>query len=429
MKRILGMFVGIAFALAFSSPSTAETFDLDGVVGNWTGGSSTDYLPAESLLPCPPGLTSPSGGCFPSAFGPGSSVTVDIAGSDVTLVGGTLEIDSVAVVLSGTIVLVTDATIAIEGGAVGTLCGDSILWSTSANYSAAGTLTCFAENCGLISMPVGVPIPISYLNSLQGTVPTASLSLGRWDLNSAHDSIVSTSSLAVASLTGPNAAQPDQPASGYTFAPIFQDDDLDGVVNWVDICPGVANPDQEDVDLDGLGDPCDNCMLAANPTQTDSDGDSLGNDCDPDDDNDGLTDAREAGLDTNPLSVDTDADGLGDAAEVAAGTSPLDGDSDDDGSGDLPDNCRTVANIGQQNSDADALGDACDHSRRSTNPDPLDRGRIGDIGDPPPAGVGDLCQNADFTGDGGVDLVDIDLVRRALAGIEGEIDPRIPPEP
>jgi subtilisin family serine protease len=49
-------------------------------------------------------------------------------------------------------------------------------------------------------------------------------------------------------------------------------------------------------------------------------------------DGDGLTDAVEAGLGTNPLDADSDDDGLADGAEVDThGTDPLDPDSDDDG--------------------------------------------------------------------------------------------------
>ena len=54
-----------------------------------------------------------------------------------------------------------------------------------------------------------------------------------------------------------------------------------------------------------------------------------------DSDGDGLTDAVETGLGTNPLDADSDDDGLSDGAEVNThSTNPLDADSDDDGFGD-----------------------------------------------------------------------------------------------
>ena len=50
-----------------------------------------------------------------------------------------------------------------------------------------------------------------------------------------------------------------------------------------------------------------------------------------DDDGDGLTEAEEQALGTNPLLADTDGDGLSDKAEQTAGTNPLLADTDGDG--------------------------------------------------------------------------------------------------
>ena len=56
---------------------------------------------------------------------------------------------------------------------------------------------------------------------------------------------------------------------------------------------------------------------------------ALGTSADSDDD--GLTDAEEAALGTDPGNADSDGDGLADGAEVELGTNPLSSDTDNDG--------------------------------------------------------------------------------------------------
>jgi sugar lactone lactonase YvrE len=57
------------------------------------------------------------------------------------------------------------------------------------------------------------------------------------------------------------------------------DTDGDGLLDFEDDCPKIANPDQKDTDGDGVGDVCDNCPLVANPDQKDSVGDGIGDAC------------------------------------------------------------------------------------------------------------------------------------------------------
>jgi len=101
-----------------------------------------------------------------------------------------------------------------------------------------------------------------------------------------------------------------------------------------------------DYDLDGIPNSTDNCPNDANPGQLDNDGDGDGDACDPDDDNDGLDDAFEAGIGTDPFSPDSDGDGLDDGFEVGydgnagvytpgADLNPLSQDTDGDGFGDF----------------------------------------------------------------------------------------------
>jgi MYXO-CTERM domain-containing protein len=216
--------------------------------------------------------------------------------------------------------------------------------------------------------------------------------------------------------------------------------------NKLDNCQFIPNPGQENNVKNGpddaLGDVCDpdddndgvpdtivltfggqllpvdpnkmdNCQFDVNSDQADTDTDGLGDVCDDDDDNDGLSDATEVLLGTNPLSADTDGDGIPDNIEVcpSIGTCDLatitvavntdgdalidaldvdsdndgipdsiekgpnstpvdtdgdgtpdyrDLDSDGDGVLDKTDNCRTTPNANQTDADMNGQGDACD---------------------------------------------------------------------
>jgi hypothetical protein len=71
-----------------------------------------------------------------------------------------------------------------------------------------------------------------------------------------------------------------------------------------------------DTDGDGLLFASDNCPVSANPDQADLDGDHAGDACDPDQDGDGLSDALEASIGSDPRSGNTDGDAVGDAADA-----------------------------------------------------------------------------------------------------------------
>jgi len=233
MKRILGMVVAIAGVLAFSSAATAAlvTFDLSGVVGTWS--RSTDANAADPLLnggPCgATGLGSSTPGsalnCFRYAYRAGSSVTVDITGSAVTMVGGTLGIDAVTPLLFGDVVLTADISNTIFGAtaytpaATGTLVGDSILWSTAANHTSfQGTWTCVGPSCALLSLPEGFPVPFAPVYAaLTNTTAVTALVLGQWDLDALHTAITGSTT---AVTTWSNVAEDgNRRNSGLTFGP------------------------------------------------------------------------------------------------------------------------------------------------------------------------------------------------------------------
>jgi len=87
-----------------------------------------------------------------------------------------------------------------------------------------------------------------------------------------------------------------------------------------------------DTDGDGVADAVDNCPQISNPGQADLDDDGEGDACDNDIDGDGLDNATELSLETDPANPDSDGDGLTDGEELNTfGTDPNDSDSDSDG--------------------------------------------------------------------------------------------------
>tara|TARA_B100000676_G_scaffold58987_1_gene58130 strand:+ start:842 stop:6118 length:5277 start_codon:yes stop_codon:yes gene_type:complete len=132
------------------------------------------------------------------------------------------------------------------------------------------------------------------------------------------------------------------------------DDDNDGVIDGMDMCPlGLmgwssspgsdfdgdgCKDSEEDADDDNDGFPDESDALPLNQAEwSDSDMDGIGDNADTDDDNDGLSDSDEDAEGTNPKDSDTDDDGFNDGVD----TFPLNpkewADSDGDGYGDNED--------------------------------------------------------------------------------------------
>jgi hypothetical protein len=103
---------------------------------------------------------------------------------------------------------------------------------------------------------------------------------------------------------------------------------------------------------------------------------------------------------SNPGQEDTDGDGDGDACDNCLTIpNPDQQDVDGDDIGDVCDNCRTVVNRGQEDGDGDGRGDVCDNCPSTPNADQRDAD--GDR-------LGDACDNCDFVGNPGQEDTDGD---------------------
>lgn len=141
-----------------------------------------------------------------------------------------------------------------------------------------------------------------------------------------------------------------------------------GSFNKCDI--GAFETTKTDTDGDGIVDAIDNCPFVINPDQDDMSGNGIGNACDPDIDGDGVLNENDffptislhQGMPEGQLRVDTDGDGIPDACDAACTSAGMyaDPDADGDGVANAQDNCPMVYNPDQADTDGDGIGNSCD---------------------------------------------------------------------
>ena len=150
------------------------------------------------------------------------------------------------------------------------------------------------------------------------------------------------------------------------------DTDEDGIIDGVDNCPTIKNPDQLDSNLvDEGGDACAQCP---NLIGLDIDEDLYDDGCDrclgpgpngADDDEDGLDDGCDPCMaGTSQFPIDFNQNGVGDGCEVCFEVPQ--GDADQDGLDDACDRCQAGP---PHDEDGDGVDDACDNCPLDPNPD------------------------------------------------------------
>jgi len=211
MKRILGMVSALTAVLAFGSVSHAGLVTLDFSPSGGGGSVNSE----SSFCPGSPGCVSTGATFYVTPFDVGSNAVVDIEGSSVSLVSGTLNINATTIT-GGIGGIITNVVVQL-GPTTGTLSGQTILWSAPSTLTTTGTWQCLAGICTLTGLTAGVNYPIASLSAVTGTVAVNPVDLGKWYLNAGLNQVL-TSTRAIDATGGPSPPPgPGLPAQWYTF--------------------------------------------------------------------------------------------------------------------------------------------------------------------------------------------------------------------
>lgn len=194
---------------------------------------------------------------------------------------------------------------------------NSILWNPDALTELNGA----SSVLGSVVRTVGTPVEPTFVDAANGDYRLAPGS-SAIDVGTLFDVIPARDLAGEWRMQG---AAPD--AGAYESAGSIADADSDGLPDFYE---GDGDPDGDTVpnslDLDSDGDG----ILDADEGDTDSDGDGTPDYLDLDSDDDGLSDAVEFANGWNPYDADTDGDGLGDLYESENGLDPAVADSGSD---------------------------------------------------------------------------------------------------
>lgn len=181
----------------------------------------------------------------------------------------------------------------------------------------------------------------------------------------------------------------------------------------------------EDFDIDGIADIQDNCVVIANADQRDADNDGYGSICDADLNNDHIVNSEDLAIfqrlfGSNDPIADLNGDGVVNVPDFAIlrnqffnAPGPSQPDTDGDGIPDRSDNCTLVANNDQRDTDNDGFGNICDPDlNNDLIINAADLALFREL-------FGTSDENADFNGDGIVNILDYGILSANFFGVPG----------